>query len=59
LIEIENMKRNQRFVHVINVLDVLSEETKILMFALDNHNLDVFLKNSQSKNIIESNKLGI
>lgn len=59
LIEIENMKRNQRFVHMINFLDVLSEETKILMFALDNHNLDVFLKNSQSKNIIESNKLGI
>ena len=53
------MKRNQKFVHAINVLDVLGEETKILMFALDNHNLDVFLKNSQSKSIIESNKLGI
>lgn len=52
LIEIENMKRNQRFVHVMNVFDVLSEETKILIFALENHNLDVFLKNSQSKSII-------
>ena len=52
LIEIENMKRSQRFVHVMNVLDVLSEETKIFIFALDNHNLDLFLKNSQSKSII-------
>lgn len=59
IIEIENMKKNQRFVQTINVLDILLEESKILNFALDNHNLDVFLKNSQSKSIIENNKLGL
>lgn len=59
LIDIDNMKRNQRFVHVMNVLEILGEETKVLIFALENNNLEVFVKNSHSKSIIESNKLGI
>lgn len=59
MIEIENMKRNPRYVHAMSVLEAFGEETKILLFALDNHNLDLFFKNSQSKSIIESNKFGI
>lgn len=53
------MKRQLRNVQAINVLDVLGEETKMLMFALNSQNLEVFQKNSQAKNVIESNKLGI
>jgi hypothetical protein len=40
-------------------LHLLDGETKVLIYALEHENPEIFRKNSEAKHLIDSGKLGI